>query len=149
MQFPEEEKFMQTEAEMKAELVSLLGGRAAEQIKFDTVTTGASNDIEKATALARSMITMYGMSDKFGLVNLESVENRYLDGRPVLNCSDKTAAKIDAEVMRILDKSYKKALKMLKEHERTLDAIAEYLIREETITGKQFMEIFKEVEQGE
>ncbi len=147
MQFPEEEKFMQTEAEMKAELVSLLGGRAAEQIKFDTVTTGASNDIEKATALARSMITMYGMSDKFGLVNLESVENRYLDGRPVLNCSDKTAAKIDDEVMKILDKSYKKALKLLKEHERTLDAIAEYLIREETITGKQFMEIFRRVEE--
>ncbi|MCR4717635.1 MAG: ATP-dependent zinc metalloprotease FtsH [Lachnospiraceae bacterium] len=146
MQFPEEEKYMQTEAEMRAELVSLLGGRAAEQIKFDTVTTGASNDIEKATSLARSMITMYGMSDKFGLVNLESVENRYLDGRRVLNCSDKTAAKIDAEVMKMLDKAYKQALKMLKEHEKSLDAIADFLIREETITGKQFMEIFHEVE---
>ncbi len=146
MQFPEEEKYMQTEAEMRAELISLLGGRAAEEIKFDTVTTGASNDIEKATSIARSMITMYGMSDKFGLVNLESIENRYLDGRRVLNCSDKTAAKIDEEVVKVLDKSYKKALKMLKAHEDTLDAIAEFLIREETITGKQFMEIFREVE---
>lgn len=145
MQFPEEEKYLETKAEMEAELVSLLGGRAAEEIKFDTVTTGASNDIEKATKLARAMITQYGMSEEFGLVNLESVESRYLDGRPVLNCSDKTAAKIDKEVQRVLEKSYKKALKLLKENQETLDAIARYLIEEETITGKQFMKIFHEV----
>ena len=145
MQFPEEEKFLETKAEMEAELVSLLGGRAAEEVKFDTVTTGASNDIEKATKLARAMITQYGMSDAFGLVNLESVENRYLDGRPVLNCSDRTAAKIDKEVMRVLAAAYKKALKMIRENESTLDAIASYLITEETITGKQFMKIFHEV----
>ena len=145
MQFPEEEKYLETKAEMEAELVSLLGGRAAEEIKFDTVTTGASNDIEKATKLARAMITQYGMSDSFGLVNLESVESRYLDGRPVLNCSDETAAKIDKEVQRVLKKSYKKALKLLKENRQTLDAIARYLIEEETITGKQFMKIFHEV----
>lgn len=145
MQFPEEEKYLETKAEMEAELVSLLGGRAAEEIKFDTVTTGASNDIEKATKLARAMITQYGMSEEFGLVNLESVESRYLDGRPVLNCSDKTAAKIDKEVQRVLEKSYKKALKLLKENKETLDAIARYLIEEETITGKQFMKIFHEV----
>lgn len=145
MQFPEEEKFLETKAEMEAELVSLLGGRAAEEVKFDTVTTGASNDIEKATKLARAMITQYGMSDAFGLVNLESVENRYLDGRPVLNCSDRTAAKIDKEVMRVLADAYKKALKMIRENESTLDAIASYLITEETITGKQFMKIFHEV----
>ena len=145
MQFPEEEKYLETKAEMEAELVSLLGGRAAEEIKFDTVTTGASNDIEKATKLARAMITQYGMSEEFGLVNLESVESRYLDGRPVLNCSDKTAAKIDKEVQRVLEKSYKKALKLLKENQETLDAIARYLIEEETTTGKQFMKIFHEV----
>ncbi len=145
MQFPEEEKYLETKKEMEAELVSLLGGRAAEEVKFDTVTTGASNDIEKATKLARAMITQYGMSDAFGLVNLESVEERYLDGRPVLNCSDKTAAKIDQEVMKALAKAYKKALKMIRENESTLDAIAEYLIKEETITGKQFMEIFRKV----
>lgn len=145
MQFPEEEKFLETKAEMEAELISLLGGRAAEEVKFDTITTGASNDIEKATKLARAMVTQYGMSDAFGLVNLESVENRYLDGRPVLNCSDRTAAKIDKEVIQVLAKSYQTALRMIRENESTLDAIAEYLIREETITGKQFMKIFREV----
>ena len=145
MQFPEEEKYLETQAEMEAELVSLLGGRAAEEVKFDTVTTGASNDIEKATQLARSMVTQYGMSKAFGLVNLESVENRYLDGRPVLNCSDKTAAKIDKEVQNMLAAAYKKALAMIRDNENTLDAIAEYLIEKETITGKQFMEIFHEV----
>jgi cell division protease FtsH len=145
MQVPEEEKYLETQAEMEAELISLLGGRAAEEVKFDTVTTGASNDIEKATKLARAMITQYGMSKEFGLVNLESVESRYLDGRPVQNCSDKTAAKIDREVQKVLKKSYKKALKMIRDNEKTLDAIAEYLIREETITGKQFMKIFHEL----
>ena len=145
MQFPEEEKYLETQAEMEAELVSLLGGRAAEEVKFDTVTTGASNDIEKATQLARSMVTQSRMSQAFGLVNLESVESRYLDGRPVLNCSDKTAAKIDKEVQNMLAAAYKKALAMIRDNENTLDAIAEYLIEKETITGKQFMEIFHEV----
>ena len=145
MQVPEEEKYLQTKAEMEADLVSLLGGRAAEEVKFDTVTTGASNDIEKATHLARAMITQYGMSERFGLVNLESVENRYLDGRPVRNCAEQTAADIDDEVMQVLAAAYQKALQMIRENESTLDAIAEYLITEETITGKQFMKIFHEV----
>ena len=145
MQVPEEEKYLQTKAEMEADLVALLGGRAAEEVKFDTVTTGASNDIEKATSLARAMITQYGMSKRFGLVNLESVENRYLDGRPVRNCAEQTAADIDDEVMAVLAEAYQKAVAMIRENESTLDAIAEYLITEETITGKQFMKIFHEI----
>ena len=119
--------------------------QSSEEIVFGEITTGASNDIEKATQLARSMVTQYGMSKAFRLVNLESVESRYLDGRPVLNCSDKTAAKIDKEVQNMLAAAYKKALAMIRDNENTLDAIAEYLIEKETITGKQFMEIFHEV----
>lgn len=148
MQFPEEEKFLQTRAEMEAELVSLLGGRAAEEVKFDTVTTGASNDIEKATELARAMITQYGMSEKFGMVSLESVENRYLDGRPVMNCSDETAFRIDKEVQRMIKYSYKKAVSMIRENESTLDALASYLIEKESITGREFMDIFHKVQKG-
>ena len=142
---PEEEKYLNTKAEMEADIVTALAGRAAEAIKFDSVTTGASNDIEQATNTARRMITLYGMSDKFGMVALESVQNRYLDGRTVMNCSDKTAAKVDNEVRDIIKDSYDKAYKMLKENEAVLDALAEYLIEKETITGKEFMKIFKEV----
>ncbi len=143
MQVPEEEKFLNTENELREMLVGLLGGRAAEEVVFDTVTTGASNDIEKATSIARSMVTQYGMSKKFGLIGLESVESRYLDGRTVLNCSDQTAADIDEEVMKILKESYKQAKKILKEHRAVLDKIAAYLIEKETITGKEFMEIYR------
>lgn len=143
MHVPEEEKYLNTEAELRDMLVGLLGGRAAEEIIFDTVTTGASNDIEKATNIARSMVTQYGMSKKFGLIGLESVESKYLDGRTVMNCSDVTAAEIDAEVMKILKDSYKLAKKLLKENRDVLDKIAEYLIEKETITGKEFMKIFR------
>ena len=146
MQTPEEEKFLNTKKELEAMLVGTLAGRAAEEIVFDTVTTGASNDIEKATKLARAMITQYGMSEKFGLVGLESIQSRYLDGRPVKNCGEATAAEIDTEVMRMLKESYEEAKRLLSEHRKTLDEIAAFLIEKETITGKEFMKIFREAE---
>ena len=145
MQVPEEEKYLMSKDEMLIRIVTCLGGRAAEKIIFDSVTTGASNDIEQATKVARAMVTQYGMSDKFGLIGLESVENKYLDGRAVLNCSDQTAAEVDQEVMRILKECYKKAEGLLAENKDVLDKIAEYLIREETITGKEFMRIYREI----
>ena len=146
MQTPEEEKFLNTKKELQAMLVGMLGGRAAEEIVFDTVTTGASNDIEKATSVARAMITQYGMSEKFGLIGLESVQNRYLDGRPVMNCGQETASEIDHEVMKMLKEAYEEAKKLLSEHRESLDKIAAFLIEKETITGKEFMKIFHEVE---
>ena len=146
MQTPEEEKFLYTKKELQAMLVGMLGGRAAEEIVFDTVTTGASNDIEKATSVARAMITQYGMSEKFGLIGLESVQNRYLDGRPVMNCGQETASEIDHEVMKMLKEAYEEAKKLLSEHRESLDKIAAFLIEKETITGKEFMKIFHEVE---
>ena len=146
MQTPEEEKFLNTKKELQAMLVGMLGGRAAEEIVFDTVTTGASNDIEKATSVARAMITQYGMSAKFGLIGLESVQNRYLDGRPVMNCGQETASEIDHEVMKMLKEAYEEAKKLLSEHRESLDKIAAFLIEKETITGKEFMKIFHEVE---
>ena len=146
MQTPEEEKFLNTKKELQAMLVGMLGGRAAEEIVFDTVTTGASNDIEKATSVARAMITQYGMSEKFGLIGLESVQNRYLDGRPVMNCGQETASEIDHEVMKMLKEAYEEAMKLLSEHRESLDKIAAFLIEKETITGKEFMKIFHEVE---
>ena len=146
MQTPEEEKFLNTKKELQAMLVGMLGGRAAEEIVFDTVTTGASNDIEKATSVARAMITQYGMSEKFGLIGLESIQNRYLDGRPVMNCGQETASEIDHEVMKMLKEAYEEAKKLLSEHRESLDKIAAFLIEKETITGKEFMKIFHEVE---
>lgn len=146
MQTPEEEKFLNTKKELETMLVGMLAGRAAEEIVFDTVTTGASNDIEKATKIARSMITQYGMSEKFGLIGLESVQNRYLDGRPVSNCGQQTASEIDQEVMRMLKEAYEEAKRLLSEHRKTLDKISDFLIQKETITGKEFMEIFHEAE---
>ena len=143
MNVPEEEKYLNTEAELRDMLVSLVAGRAAEEIVFDTVTTGASNDIEKATGIARAMVTQYGMSKKFGLVGLESVESKYLDGRTVMNCSDVTAADVDTEVMEILKESYEKAKALLLENRDVMDKLAAFLIEKETITGKEFMEIFR------
>ena len=143
MQVPEEEKYLNTEAELRAMLIGLVAGRAAEEIVFDTVTTGAANDIEKATKIARAMITQYGMSKKFGLMGLESIESKYLDGRAVLNCSDNTAADIDNEVMKLLKDSYKEAKRLLKDNRKLMDVLAEFLIEKETITGKEFMEIFR------
>ncbi len=145
MQVPEEEKYLNTQAEMEEDIVTALAGRAAEAIKFPSVTTGASNDIEQATNLARRMITMYGTSDEFGMVALESVQNRYLDGRSVMNCSEETATKIDDEVRRIIKESYQKAYDLLKANESVLDALAKFLIEKETITGKEFMKIYAEI----
>lgn len=145
MQVPEEEKYLMTKDELMTRIVTCLGGRAAEELVFDSVTTGASNDIEKATNIARAMITQYGMSDKFGLMSLESVENKYLDGRTVLNCSDVTSAEIDSEVKDLLKRCYDEAKSLLAANRDVLDRIADYLYEEETITGKQFMEIFNDV----
>ena len=145
MQTPEEEKFLNTKKELEAMIVVALGGRAAEEIVFDTVTTGAANDIEQATKIARAMITQYGMSERFGLMGLESIQNRYLDGRAVLNCGDATAGEIDEEVMKMLKGAYAEAKKLLAENREALDKIAAFLIEKETITGKEFMKIFREV----
>ena len=142
---PEEERYLMSKEQMLNELVTFFGGRAAEEVKFHSVTTGASNDIERATAIARAMVTQYGMSEKYGLMGLESIQNRYLDGRPVMNCSDATAAGVDEEVRKILKDAYDKALKIMEDNMEALDEIAEFLIEKETITGKQFMEIFERV----
>ena len=148
MQVPEEEKYLNTQKELEVMLVGYLGGRAAEEIVFDTVTTGAANDIEQATKVARAMITQYGMSQKFGLMGLAAQENQYLSGRAVLNCGDDTATEIDHEVMQLLHYSYEEAKRLLNEHREALDKIAGYLISRETITGKEFMKIFRAVEKG-
>ena len=145
MQVPEEEKFLNTKKELKAMLVVSLAGRAAEEIVFDTVTTGAANDIEQATRVARAMVTQYGMSDKFGLMGLETQENQYLTGRTVMNCGDATAAEIDTEVMKMLKEAYAEAKRLLAENRDVMDKIAAFLIEKETITGKEFMKIFREV----
>ncbi|MDO4975741.1 MAG: ATP-dependent zinc metalloprotease FtsH [Eubacteriales bacterium] len=149
MSVPEEEKYLMSKEEMLDELVGLFGGRAAEEVVFGSVTTGASNDIQRATSIARSMITMYGMSERFGLVGLESIESRYLDGRSVLNCSDATAAQIDEEVQLVLKNAYERSLAIIREHREVLDEIAAFLIEKENITGKEFMEIFKKKDQVE
>ena len=145
MQVPEEEKYLMSKDEILTRIVTLFGGRAAEQVVFNSITTGASNDIEKATSLARAMVTQYGMTDKFGMIGLESVQNKYLDGRTVLNCGDATEAEIDQEVMRILKECYAKAEELLRGDRDALDKLAEFLIEHETITGKEFMKIFRKV----
>ncbi len=142
MQVPEEEKHLMSKEEMEAELVMLYGGRAAEEVKFGTITTGASNDIERATKIARSMVTVYGMTEKFGLITLETVQDQYLDSHFVKNMSDETASEVDHEIMRILKAAYSTAVRLLRENMECLDRIAEYLLEQETITGKQFMTIF-------
>ncbi|MEE1086968.1 MAG: ATP-dependent zinc metalloprotease FtsH [Schaedlerella sp.] len=146
MHTPEEEKFLNTKKELEAMITGTLAGRAAEEIVFDTVTTGAANDIEQATKIARAMITQYGMSERFGLMGLESVQHRYLDGRAVMTCGERTASEIDEEVMSMLKNAYSEAKRLLFEHRDTLDRISEFLIEKETITGKEFMKIFREVE---
>ncbi|MBR5596215.1 MAG: ATP-dependent zinc metalloprotease FtsH [Lachnospiraceae bacterium] len=144
MHVPEEEKYLNTEAELRDRLVSILGGRAAEEIVFDTVTTGAANDIEKATDIAKAMITQYGMSKRFGLMGLATIQNKYLDGSATLNCSDVTAAAVDEEVKDMLKDSYQQAISLLQENRDVMDKLAEFLIEKETITGKEFMKIFRE-----
>ena len=145
MHVPEEEKYLNTKKELEAMLVGYLGGRAAEEIVFDTVTTGAANDIEQATKVARAMITQYGMSERFGLMGLAETQNQYLDGRAVMNCGDSTATEIDHEVMKLLKHSYDEAKRLLSENREALDKIAEFLIERETITVKEFMKIFREI----
>ena len=145
MHVPEEEKYLNTKKELEAMLVGYLGGRATEEIVFDTVTTGAANDIEQATKVARAMITQYGMSERFGLMGLAETQNQYLDGRAVMNCGDSTATEIDHEVMKLLKYSYDEAKRLLSENREALDKIAEFLIERETITGKEFMKIFREI----
>lgn len=143
MHVPEEEKYLNTEAELRDMLVGLVAGRAAEEIVFDTVTSGAANDIEKATDIARAMVTQYGMSKKFGLIGLATVQSKYLDGAASLNCSDVTAAEIDQEVIAILKESYEKALALLGDNREVMDKLAAFLIEKETITGKEFMQIYR------
>ncbi len=145
MQVPEEEHYLNSKDELHDMIVGLLGGRAAEELKFDSITTGASNDIERATAIARSMVTQYGMSERFGLMGLATIESQYLEGRAALNCADTTAAAVDEEVRRIIEECYAKAKEILRDNLDALDKIAEYLIREETITGEQFMKLYREV----
>lgn len=147
MQVPEEEKYLNTEAELHSMIVECLAGRAAEELVFETVTTGASNDIEKATKIARAMVTQYGMSKKFGLMGLARQENMYLGGRAVLECGDDTATEVDAEVSRILKECYEEAKKILEENRFAMDEIAKFLIEKETITGKEFMKILSEVKE--
>ena len=145
MHVPEEEKYLNTKKELHAMLVGALAGRAAEELVFDTVTTGAANDIEQATRMARAMITQYGMSDKFGLMGLATQEDQYLTGRTVMNCGDATAAEVDNEVMKMLKEAYEEAKALLSENRDVMDKIAEFLIEKETITGKEFMKIFREM----
>ena len=149
LQTPEEEKYLLSKKEIEARLVVCLGGRAAEEIVFETVTTGASNDIEQATRLARAMVTQYGMSEKFGLIGLETRESMYLNNGTVLNCSDQTATDVDSEVMRILRESYEEAKRLLLENRECLDKIADFLIEKESITGKEFMEILRKVREDQ
>ena len=149
MNVPEEEKYLNSEAELRAMLVQFLGGRAAEKIVFNTVTTGAANDIERATKLARAMVTQYGMSEEFGLMALENIEHQYLSGRAVLNCADVTAAGIDTVVKETLKDAYQQALQLLSENRRALDEIAAFLIERETITGAEFMDIFHRIDREE
>jgi len=149
MQVPEEEKYLNTKAELHAMIVEFLAGRAAEDLVFETVTTGASNDIEKATKIARAMVTQYGMSDKFGLMGLARQENMYLGGRAVLECGDDTATEVDSEVSRILKECYEESKRILSENRFALDEIAKFLIEKETITGKEFMKILSEVQEKE
>ena len=143
MQMPEEERYLMSKEQMLSELVGLFGGRAAEEVVFNSVTTGASNDIERATQIARAMVTQYGMSETFGLMGLESVQSRYLDGRPVMNCSDATGALIDKEVKNMLKEAYDRALSIIRENREAMDEIAAFLLEKETISGKEFMNIFR------
>ena len=149
MNVPEEEKFLNSKKELDARIIECVAGRAAEELVFDSITTGAANDIEQATKLARAMITQYGMSDRFGMMGLELPENQYLDNRTILNCSDETAAEVDHEVMKVLKAAYAEAKRLLSENRRALDEIAAFLIEKETITGKEFMEIFRKVKESE
>lgn len=146
MQMPEEEKYLTTKEEILAEIVTLLAGRSAEEIEFGSITTGAANDIERATNYARSMISQYGMSDNFDMMALESTQNRYLDGRPVSNCGEHTMAELDKEVLSVIKSCHQKAKDIMSENRASLEKISEYLISKETITGEEFMQLLNECE---
>jgi cell division protease FtsH len=146
MQMPEEEKYLMTKDEILAEIVILLAGRSAEEVVFNQITTGAANDIERATSLARSMVSQYGMSDSFDMMALESTQNRYLDGRPVTTCGDITVAQLDKEVLGVIKSCHQKAIDIIKTNREALDKISDYLITKETITGEEFMKILNEVD---
>ena len=145
LQTPEEEKYLETKDELLAKITTFMAGRAAEVLVFHSATSGAANDIENATKIARAMVTMYGMSDTFGMMCLATVENQYLDGRAGLICGEDTAGQIDKEVLSIINNSYNEAMQMLTENREILDHISEYLYEKETITGKEFMKIFREM----
>jgi cell division protease FtsH len=145
LQTPEEEKFLQTKEELLSKITTYMAGRAAEELVFHSATSGAANDIENATNIARAMITQFGMSDNFGLMSLATVDNQYLEGRASLNCGDETAAQIDKEVMALLKDCYDEASRLLEEYRDALDKISDYLFEHETITGKEFMDIFREL----
>ena len=145
LQTPEEEKFLQTKDELVSKIKTFMGGRAAEELIFNTVTSGAANDIEQATNIARNMVMRFGMSETFGMMGLATVESQYLEGRSALNCGDKTASEIDEEVNKLINGLYKESLDMLKENKEILDKISDYLYEHETITGKEFMKIFREL----
>ncbi|MBQ9604460.1 MAG: AAA family ATPase, partial [Firmicutes bacterium] len=149
MQMPEEEKYLMSKDEMLAEIVVLLAGRAAEEVKFNSITTGASNDIERATAMARAMISQYGMSERFDMMQLESIQNRYLDGRAVTNCGEQTIAVLDGEVLELIKKSHKKAVELISSQREALDELSSFLIKRETITGEEFMDILKKYTEPE
>ena len=148
MQMPEEEKFLNTVEELKTELRTLVGGRAAEQIVFGAQTTGAANDLQRATALARNMISQYGMGKKLGLMTTASVEHQYLDGQAYMDCAQSTAAVVDQEVKELLDESYASALSILREHRSLLDEVAEFLLMKETITGEELMSFVNSAEKS-
>ena len=145
LQTPEEEKYLNTKKELEERLVTYLSGRAAEEIVFDTITTGAANDIEQATKLARAMVTQYGMSERFGLMGLATRQSMYLDNGLSMECGDDTATAVDEEVKAMLERAYNKAKELLTSQREALDKIAEFLIEKETITGKEFMKIFTEI----
>ncbi len=145
LQTPEEEKFLQTKDELLAKIRTYMAGRAAEELVFASATSGASNDIEMATRIARAMVTQYGMSEEFGMMSLESVENRYLDGHAMLNCGEETAAQIDKVVHKMIKDAYDAAMQLLVENREILDRISDHLYEKETITGKEFMQIFREM----
>jgi len=145
LQTPEEEKFLETKDELLAKITTFMGGRAAEQLVFESPTSGASNDIENATSIARNMVTRFGMSDKFGMMGLATVENQYLEGRASMTCGERTAAEVDQEVLRIVTECYDKATGLLEENREILDKISDYLYEHETITGKEFMKIFRDL----
>jgi cell division protease FtsH len=145
LQTPEEEKFLETRDELIAQITTFMGGRAAEDLVFNVATSGAANDIEKATNIARNMVTRFGMSDKFGMMGLATVESQYLDGRASMMCAEQTASQVDDEVLAIITECYNRAKDLLTQYRNVLDEISDFLYQKETITGKEFMQMFRDL----